>query len=55
MKCKEEERMSKNYEKVKGYYEKGFWTIEMVQNAIGKWITEDEYVVITGKQLEELA
>lgn len=47
--------MSKNFEKVKGYYEKGFWTIEMVQNAIGKWITEDEYVVITGKKLEELA
>ena len=47
--------MSKNYEKVKSYYEKGLWTIEMVQNAVGKWITEDEYVVITGKQLEELA
>ena len=40
--------MSKNYEKVKSYYEKGLWTIEMVKNAVGKWITED-------KQLEELA
>lgn len=39
---------SKNYEKVKGYYEKGLWNINKVFNAVGKWITEAEYSEITG-------
>ena len=46
--------MSKHYEKVKSYYEKGFWSEEMVKNAVGKWITEEEYMVITGKRLEDI-
>lgn len=39
---------SKNYEKVKHYYENGCWSIDRVYNAVGKWITEDEYNEITG-------
>lgn len=34
---------SANFEKVKGYYLKGLWYEKMVKNAIGKWITQDEY------------
>lgn len=39
---------SKNFEKVKKYYETGTWNKEMVYNAIGRWITEDEYYEIVG-------
>lgn len=35
--------MSENFEKVKNYYLKGLWDIEKVKNAVGKWITEEEY------------
>lgn len=41
--------MSKNFEKVKEYYRKGFWDIGRVQKAVGKWITGEEYEVITGE------
>lgn len=41
--------MSKNYGKVKGFYDAGLWSIGMVRNAVGKWITEIEYETITGK------
>lgn len=40
--------MSKNYNKVKRYYDNGLWDIEKVFNAVGKWITEEEYTLITG-------
>lgn len=39
---------SKNYNKVKNYYDRGLWGIDKVYNAVGKWITEDEYKEITG-------
>lgn len=42
--------MSKNYEKVKGYYNKGLWSIERVHSAVGKWITKEEYSEITGQE-----
>lgn len=45
--------MSKNFEKVKGYYEKGFWSKARVQNAVGKWITEEEYREITGEEYKK--
>lgn len=45
--------MSKNYEKVKGYYEKGLWSKTRVHNAVGKWITEEEYQQITGEEFIE--
>lgn len=42
--------MSKKYSKVKSYYEAGLWSLEMVRNAVGRWITEEEYTEITGKE-----
>ncbi|MBQ7924906.1 MAG: XkdX family protein [Lachnospiraceae bacterium] len=38
---------SKNFEKVKKYYDSGRWTLAMVRNAVGKWITEEEFKEIT--------
>jgi uncharacterized XkdX family phage protein len=38
------------FEKIKGYYDKGFWTKEMVANAEVKGkITAEEYRLITGE------
>ncbi len=45
--------MSKNYNKVKKYYDTKLWSLGMVRNAVGRWITADEYLVITGKLYEE--
>lgn len=45
--------MSKNYEKVKNYYDKGLWNKNRVHNAVGKWITLKEYEQITGKVYTE--
>lgn len=39
---------SKKFDSIKMYYETGRWSLTMVQNAVGKWITEDEYTEITG-------
>lgn len=41
--------MSKNYGKVNGFYVAGLWTIGMVRNAVGRWITAVEYKEITGQ------
>jgi len=44
---------SKNYEKVKKYYEKGSWSISSVRNAVVKgWITAEEFEEITGQPYE---
>ncbi len=40
---------SKNYNKVKDYYERGLWDISRVYRVVGKWITTAEYKEITGK------
>ena len=42
--------MSKNFEKVKNYYDNGMWNEARVRNAVGKWITEEEYKEITGEE-----
>ena len=34
--------MSRMYEKIKEYYEKGLWSEEWVRNAQGRWLTEEE-------------
>ena len=34
--------MSPRYNTVKGYYDRGLWTAEMVRNAVGRWITKEE-------------
>ena len=39
---------SKNFQKVKDYYDRGLWSIDRVYNAVGKCITEAEYYEITG-------
>ena len=39
---------SSHFEEVKGYYDGGYWKINRVWNAVGKWITEEEYYEITG-------
>ena len=42
--------MSRKFEKVKEYYDKGLWTKEMVANAVVKeWITAEEYEIIVGE------
>ncbi len=40
---------SKNFEKVKKFYKMGVWSEKMVENAVDKWITTDEFKEITGK------
>lgn len=45
--------MSKNFEKVKKYYDNGIWNKTKVKNAVvKKWITEEEYKEITGEDYE---
>ena len=34
---------SAKYELVKKYYDEGLWNEQMVKNAVGRWITEEEY------------
>lgn len=43
---------SPKFELVKSYYDKGLWTEERVRNAVGKWITAEEYTEITGEPYE---
>lgn len=44
--------MSKNYVKVKRYYDSRLWSVAMVHAAVGKWITAEEYEKITGTKYE---
>jgi uncharacterized XkdX family phage protein len=44
--------MSKNFEKVKTYYNRGLWSIDRVRSAVGKWITAEEYKEITGEEVD---
>ena len=34
---------SEKFFDVKEYYSNGFWNKAMVKNAIGRWITQEEY------------
>ena len=46
--------MSRKFEKVKQFFDDGFWTVEMVRNAVNKgWITEEEFHEITGKHIND--
>lgn len=47
---KKGKNMSKNFTKIKNYYENGMWSIDRVWNVVGKklGITEEEYKEITG-------
>ena len=42
--------MSKNFNKVKNFYIDGLWSLGMVSNAVGRWITIEEFKEITGKE-----
>lgn len=42
------EKKSKNFDKVKDYYDNSLWKNKRVKNAVPKWITEEEYETITG-------
>lgn len=44
---------SKNFDKVQNYYNKQLWTAEMVQNAVGKWITQEEANKIIDNTVKE--
>lgn len=33
---------SPKFEIVKSYYDRGLWSAQMVENAVGRWITEEE-------------
>lgn len=45
---------SKNFEKVKNYYDTGRWDEYRVSEAVKKgWITAEEYEEITGQPYEE--
>lgn len=41
--------MSDKFEEVKGYYDSGRWGIQRVRDAVGRWITVEEYKQITGQ------
>ena len=45
--------MSPNFEKVKDYYDTGKWSIQRVKNAVGRWITAEEFELITGEPYTE--
>lgn len=41
--------MSKYFQLVKQNYDRGFWTLQQVRNAVSMgWITENEFEEITG-------
>jgi len=40
--------MSDKYELVKSFYDRGLWSAERVQNAVGKWISQAECDTIIG-------
>ena len=44
---------SKNFEKVKDFYERGLWSKNRVHAVVGKWITPEEYKEITGEDYIE--
>lgn len=47
------ETHSKNFQKVKNYYDKGLWGVERVRQAVVKgWITETEFHEIVGFEYE---
>lgn len=45
--------MSKKFQTVKDYYDTGRWSKAMVRNAVGRWITAEEYELITGEPYDE--
>lgn len=44
--------MSPKYNRVKEWYDIGRWSKSMVHDAVGNWITAEEYKLITGEDYE---
>lgn len=42
--------ISKKFDRMKDYYDKGLWAADMVRNAVGRWITADEAEEILSKE-----
>lgn len=40
---------SKKFEDVKTFYKNKLWDINKVRNAVGRWITPEEFKEITGQ------
>ena len=40
------------FARVKDYYNRGLWTVDMVRNAVGRWITAEQFKEITGEDYE---
>lgn len=40
---------SKDFDKIKGWYDRGLWKVKHVRAAVGKKITADEFKEITGE------
>lgn len=45
---------SKKFDDVKGFYDDKLWSITKVKNAVGRWITADEFKEITGIDYESM-
>lgn len=45
--------MSKNFNLVKNFYDQELWTPFMIRNAVGRWITVEEYMEIAGEEYEK--
>lgn len=43
---------SEKFGTVSNYYKNRLWTKAQVRNAVGKWITAEEYEEITGEKYE---
>lgn len=41
------------FERVKYYYDNDLWNIKRVRNVVGKIISEQEFLEITGQRYEE--
>ena len=46
-------KQSPKFELVKWYYDHDRWNSAMVKNAVGRWITAEEYREITGEEYQE--
>ena len=44
--------MSRMFDKIKEYYEKGYWSADWVRAAEGKWLTHEEVELILGGDAE---
>lgn len=43
---------SKKYYDVENYYKTGLWSKKRVRNAVDRWITKEEYKMITGEEYQ---